>query len=126
MYFGQLVELTTSDELFRNPLHPYTKSLLSAIPQPNPFSEKRRKRIVCQPQLVHDYSKQKPTLHEIVPGHFVLANDAELARYQEEIRALDAGEIVIRNGREIRKEDLNKADAKEIGLSSDGTKEEKK
>lgn len=112
MYFGQLVELTTSDELFRHPLHPYTKSLLSAIPQPNPFSEKRRQRIVYQPQTAHDYSKQKPTLHEIVPGHFVLANDEEMTRYREEIRALDAGEIVIRNGREIRKEDLLDTDSK--------------
>ena len=45
MYFGKLVELTTSDELFAHPLHPYTKSLLSAIPLPDPIYEKKRKRI---------------------------------------------------------------------------------
>lgn len=118
MYFGQLVELTTSDELFKHPLHPYTKSLLSAIPQPNPFSEKRRTRIVYNPAQVHDYSKQQPSLHEIVPGHFILANDAEMEKYREEIRELDSGEIVIRNGREIRREDLDKADAEEIGIQA--------
>lgn len=101
MYFGNMVELATSDELFRHPLHPYTKSLLSAIPQPNPFSEKRRQRIVYQPNLVHDYSTQKPTFREILPGHFVLCNDAEEAAYREEIAALDSGELVIRGGREV-------------------------
>lgn len=41
MYFGKVVELASSDELFANPLHPYTRSLLSAIPKPNPLTEKR-------------------------------------------------------------------------------------
>ena len=104
MYFGQLVELTTSDELFRHPLHPYTKSLLSAIPQPNPFTEKRRKRIVYNPQEVHDYSEQRPTLHEILPGHFILCNDKELVKYKEEIAKLDAGELVIKDGLEVEGE----------------------
>ena len=89
MYFGNMVELAASDELFRHPLHPYTKSLLSAIPQPNPLSEKRRERIVYNPMTTHDYSKQKPTFREILPGHFVLCNDEEFAKYQEEIAAID-------------------------------------
>ncbi|ACL25244.1 ABC transporter ATP-binding protein [Chloroflexus aggregans] len=46
MYLGKLVELTTSAELFREPLHPYTKALISAIPHPNPFV--KRERIVLQ------------------------------------------------------------------------------
>jgi len=104
MYYGKLVELTTSDELFKHPLHPYTKSLLSAIPQPNPLSEKRRKRIVYNPMLAHDYSKQKPTLHEILPGHFILANDEEVERYKQEIEALDSGKIVLKNGEEVKEE----------------------
>ena len=104
MYYGKLVELTTSDELFKHPLHPYTKSLLSAIPQPNPLSEKRRKRIVYNPMLAHDYSKQKPTLHEILPGHFILANDEEVERYKQEIEALDSGKIIIKNGEEVEEE----------------------
>ncbi len=104
MYFGDMVELTTSDELFRHPLHPYTKSLLSAIPQPNPLSEKRRQRIVYNPMATHDYSKQKPTFREIVPGHFILCNDEEEARYKEEIRQLDSGELIIKNGQEVKAE----------------------
>lgn len=107
MYFGNMVELASSDELFRHPLHPYTKSLLSAIPQPNPFSEKRRQRIVYQPNLVHDYSQQKPSFREILPGHFVLCNDAEEEAYRKEIAALDSGEIILRGGREIKKGEIN-------------------
>ena len=89
MYFGELVELTTSDELFKHPLHPYTKSLLSAIPKPNPLTEKNRKRIVYNPQACHDYTVEKPTMHEILPGHFILANSAEIEKYKEEIAQLD-------------------------------------
>jgi oligopeptide transport system ATP-binding protein len=102
MYFGELVELTTSDELFRHPLHPYTKSLLSAIPQPNPLSEKRRVRIVYNPATAHDYSKQKPTFQEILPGHWVLANDEEMARYRQEISDIDSGHIVYEHGQEFK------------------------
>ena len=98
MYYGNLVELTTSDELFKHPLHPYTKSLLSAIPQPNPFLEKRRTRIVYDQFKAHDYSKQKPWLQEILPGHFILANDAEMEKYRAEIAELDSGDAIIKNG----------------------------
>lgn len=77
MYFGNLVEMTTSDELFAHPLHPYTKSLLSAIPLPDPVYEKNRKRITYNPLAEHDYSVDKPTLREVKPGHFVKCNDAE-------------------------------------------------
>ena len=86
MYFGNLVELTTSDELFAHPLHPYTKSLLSAIPVPDPHFEKQRKRITYNPLASHDYSVNKPTLREVAPGHFVHCNDEEFARYQEELK----------------------------------------
>ena len=89
MYFGKIVELTTSDELFKHPLHPYTNSLLSAIPKPNPLTEKTRKRIIYNPQLEHDYSVDKPTLREIIPGHFVYCNDAEEIKFKEKIVQLD-------------------------------------
>ena len=89
MYFGEIVELATSDELFKHPLHPYTKSLLSAIPKPNPLTEKNRKRIVYNPQKEHDYSKEKPSLVEILPGHFILANKPEIEKYKEEIKKID-------------------------------------
>ena len=83
MYFGHMVELASSDELFDNPLHPYTKSLLSAIPLPDPQSEKNRTRIVYNSLVEHDYSVDKPSLREIKPGHFVRCNDAEEKRYKE-------------------------------------------
>lgn len=83
MYFGNMVELTTSEELFKNPLHPYTKSLLSAIPLPDPIYEKKRERIVYNPLADHDYSIDKPTFREVAPGHFVSCNDAEFKKYQE-------------------------------------------
>ena len=85
MYFGKMVEMTTSDELFAHPLHPYTKSLLSAIPLPDPQSEKKRTRIVYNAIAEHDYSVDKPSLREIVPGHFVYCNDAEEEKYRKEL-----------------------------------------
>ena len=90
MYFGQIVELTTSDELFAHPLHSYTKSLLSAIPLPDPRFEKQRKRITYNPLAAHDYSVQQPYMQEVVPGHFIYCNDEELERYKQEIAELDA------------------------------------
>ena len=83
MYFGKLVELASSDELFKHPFHPYTKSLLSAIPLPDPHYEKQRKRITYNPIAEHDYSKEAPTLREVCPGHFVRCNSEELKRYQD-------------------------------------------
>ena len=85
MYFGNMVELASSDELFRNPMHPYTRSLLSAIPLPDPIYEKNRQRIVYNPLASHDYTEDKPSFREIAPGHFVHCNDAEEARYKEEL-----------------------------------------
>ena len=89
MYYGEIVELTTSDELFRHPLHPYTNALLSAIPKPDPLTEKTRQRIVYNPFLSHDYSKEKPVLTEILPGHWVLANSEELEKYKARIAEID-------------------------------------
>ena len=86
MYYGKLVELANSDELFRHPLHPYTRSLLSAIPLPDPHYEKHHKRISYVPALEHDYAIDKPELYEILPGHFVSCNLPE----QEKLRQLIA------------------------------------
>ncbi len=86
MYFGKLVELAPSDELFKNPLHPYTKSLLSAIPLPDPIYEKQRVRIVYNPLAEHDYSVDKPTLREIKLGHFIQCNNAEFEKYKKELK----------------------------------------
>ena len=65
MYYGEIVELASSDELFKNPLHPYTNALLSAIPKPDPISEKVRKRFIYNPMVEHDYSKEPPKLVDI-------------------------------------------------------------
>ena len=83
MYFGNMVELATSEELFKNPLHPYTKSLLSAIPLPDPVYEKTRTRISYNPLADHDYSVDQPSFREVAPGHFVSCNDEEFKKYQE-------------------------------------------
>lgn len=85
MYYGKLVELADSDELFGHPLHPYTKSLLSAIPYPDPHHEKHRQRIEYKPLKEHDYSVNKPSLREIKPGHFINCNDEEFERYKKEL-----------------------------------------
>ena len=87
MYFGKIVEKAPSDELFRHPMHPYTRSLLSAIPKPNPESERVRKRITYNPAEAHDYSHgDGPALHEIVKDHFVYCNEAERLQYLEELK----------------------------------------
>lgn len=87
MYYGMEVEKASSDELFKNPLHPYTKSLLSAIPKPNPRTEKKRTRITYNPSVVHDYSHgDSPSLREIREGHFVYCNNAEFEQYLKELK----------------------------------------
>lgn len=85
MYFGKIVELADSDELFAHPLHPYTRSLLSAIPLPDPAYEKKRKRITYNPLLAHDYSQDQPSFREVSPRHYVLCNGAELEQYRREL-----------------------------------------
>ena len=86
MYFGKMVELADSDELFNHPLHPYTKSLLSAIPLPDPVYEKQRTRINYNPLAEHDYSTDQPSFREITPGHFVHCNDAEEKKYKDALK----------------------------------------
>ena len=86
MYFGKMVELADADELFLNPMHPYTQSLLSAIPLPDPIYEKQRKRIVYNPLAAHDYTVDKPSFREVKPGHFVMCNEAEYAEHLKNLK----------------------------------------
>lgn len=81
---GVIVEVAETEELFKNPLHPYTRSLLSAVPIPDPILERQKTLIVYDPNI-HDYSVDKPEMHEIKPGHFVWSNKAEFAKYSEGI-----------------------------------------
>lgn len=84
MYYGKIVEMAEAEELFNNPMHPYTKSLLSAVPQPDPDYEKNRIKIGYNPATQHDYRHDKPSLREIVPGHSVFVNDAEFEQIKIE------------------------------------------
>ena len=68
MYRGRIVEMGSADCVYNNPQHPYTKSLLSAIPLPDPREEKNRKRLVYKGEEFSD----KASLQEVEPGHFVL------------------------------------------------------
>ncbi|MED0657235.1 ATP-binding cassette domain-containing protein [Anoxybacillus ayderensis] len=82
MYFGKMVELADAEELYRNPIHPYTKSLLSAIPHPDPETERTRKRIIYDPSQ-HNYKEGEDVrMREITPGHFVYCSEAEYEKYK--------------------------------------------
>lgn len=81
MYFGKLVELADSDELYKNPLHPYTKSLLSAIPLPDPDYERNRVRIGYNPE--EDDKSEEPEFREVRPRHWVLCTTKEFEAYKK-------------------------------------------
>lgn len=82
---GRIVEIAPTDVLFKYPLHPYTHSLLQAVPMPDPRIEKA-KELVIYDESTRDLSGEKPILQEIRPGHFVFANDREMREYEETLR----------------------------------------
>lgn len=82
IYKGKIMEIAESEELFNYPLHPYTKSLISAIPIPDPMIEKEKKLLVYDPSM-HDYSSEKPELTDIGNGHMVYGSPSELEKYKQ-------------------------------------------
>ena len=82
MYKGRIVELAESEELFLNPLHPYTNALLQAAPVPDPDIERGKKLVIYNPAM-HDYATDKPAWTEIKKGHFVWANEREADEYRK-------------------------------------------
>ena len=86
MYYGHLVEVANGDDLYKNPLHPYTKALLSAIPEPNPITERTRKRVDYDPERDHDYSVEKPSMVEVEPEHFVYCSPSEFEAYRKQLK----------------------------------------
>jgi len=95
IYKGKIVELAEAEALFINPIHPYTKALLSAIPQPDPRKEKNKK-IEVYDSSCHSYDEDKPKFVEIEEDHFILANDEEINQYKESgnMIAIDSSQAV--------------------------------
>ena len=81
IHLGKIVEIAPTEELYKHPLHPYTKSLMSAIPIPDPILEKNKKLFVYNKDM-HDYSVDKPSLVEVVKDHFVYGNEKEIEEYK--------------------------------------------
>lgn len=81
MHWGKMLEIGTSDDVYNNPIHPYTKSLLSAIPEPDP--DKERQRVPFQYDPSDELDGQERQMVEITPGHFVLATEEEAKTYKE-------------------------------------------
>lgn len=85
MYFGKLVEVGSAEEIYKYGLHPYTESLLSAIPLPDPEYERHRVRTTYHPT---DTDATDLELREIVPGHYVYCSESEVSKYQEKLKEL--------------------------------------
>ena len=82
---GKIVELAESEELFAHPFHPYTQALLSAIPQPDPAAERKKKLLVYDPSC-HRYGEgNQPAWEEVYSGHFVLGSKEELEKYRKQL-----------------------------------------
>lgn len=86
MHWGKMLEIGTSDDVYNHPIHPYTKSLLSAIPEPDPDKERQRVADVYDPS--QELDGQERQMHEITPGHFVLATQEEADQYRRDRKSV--------------------------------------
>ena len=124
IYKGDIVEVAEAEELFNYPMHPYTKSLISAIPIPDPKLEKNKELFTYDPSI-HDYSEDKPEMVDIGNNHFVYGNKKEI----EEYKALRAKNVPIKSitirdeneppkqtpKKEASPEEINMAPARDTG-----------
>ncbi len=113
IYKGDIVEVADADELFNYPLHPYTRSLISAIPIPDPKLEKNKKLFSYDPS-VHDYSEEKPSLQCIGHDHYVFGNTAEIEKYKEIRESGTPLKSITILSDEEKAEDLKIAETEEI------------
>ena len=115
IYKGDIVEIAEAEELFKFPMHPYTRSLISAIPIPDPDLEKNKVLFTYDPS-VHDYSEDKPELADIGGNHFVYGNKKEIEEYRTIRESGVPPRSVIIKGVNDTEEDLakEKTDEREI------------
>ncbi len=115
IYKGNIVEIADAEELFDYPLHPYTRSLISAIPIPDPQLEKNKVLFTYDPS-VHDYSEEQPTLVNIGNNHYVFGNTKEIEEYK---RIRESGQklksiTILQPGEEapveVRQEEMSSGD----------------
>ncbi|MDO4456621.1 MAG: ATP-binding cassette domain-containing protein [Ligilactobacillus agilis] len=89
VHYGRLLEVGPADDVYLKPLHDYTKSLISAVPVPDPEFERQRKRLDYDPSGEVDKEGQPRKLHEITPGHFVRCSEAEVEEYKKKAAAYE-------------------------------------
>jgi len=106
IYKGDIVEIADAEELFDFPMHPYTRSLISAIPIPDPQLEKNKVLFTYDPS-VHDYSEDKPSLQDIGHGHYVYGNTKEI----EEYKALRSADKKLKSITILTPEEMEKREA---------------
>ena len=92
IHLGEIVEIADSETLFCYPIHPYTVSLLSSVPMPDPVVERTRRHIDYDPSVL-DQSGASRSMNEIRPGHFILATESELEGYERRIKELEARRV---------------------------------
>ncbi len=89
MHYGRLLEVGPAEEVYTKPLHDYTASLISAVPEPDPEFERNRKQLEYDASIEDDRKGQPRKLHEITPGHYVRCAESEIASYQKKAQSYE-------------------------------------